>query len=220
MNSLKITFGLLSFFVLFSCKKEENNPDENNTNPPVETVTVSQKTVSGNAKYYDPISGIQLWMDGDCELTARLEPGGADILGTGTISANGDFNITYKSTLPTSAFTSFQNMLWGSGITYTPSNGSMIQTVRHFVKKSDGTTKELFIKEFSGNNWVSGWSPIVMTQSGNISGTDLMGFVWSTYNFSSGWNFQRSVYDTPSVGNQTNECYSDPALNAVWYVGI
>ena len=220
MNSLKITFGLLSFFILISCKKEENNPDENNSNPTAETVTVSQKTVSGNAKYYDPISGIQTWIDGDCELTARLESGGADILGTGTISANGDFNITYKSTLPATAFTSFQNMLWGSGITYTPTNGSMIQTVRHFVKKADGTTKELFIKEFNGANWVSGWSPVVMPQSGSISGTDLMGIVWSNYTFSAGWNFHRGVYDTPSIGTQTNECYADPALNAVWYVGV
>lgn len=217
MNFKLLITGLVLSLSFWSCSKEEEDNDNNNNNPST-TVTIPAKTVTGSAQAYSPIAGLSPWADGDCVLQARLF-GSSEVLGTGSISANGAVTITYKATLSSTPFQTFQSLFsLSSGISYSPANGSMIQTVNHYIIKSNGDEKEVMIADFSNNlPNVAKWTPVAMTQQGSINGIDLMGNTWSNYSFVQGWNFSRMVYDVPTVGKATYECYATPQSSAVWY---
>lgn len=217
MNFKLLITGLVLSLSFWSCSKEEDD-DNNNNNPPT-TITIPAKTVTGTAQTYSPMTtGLIPWTHGDCVLQARLS-GSSEVVGTGSISANGAVTITYKATLSSTPFQTFQSSFsLSSGITYSPANGSMMGSVKHYIIKSNGDEKEVAIHEFSNNMPnVAEWTPVAMTQQGSIDGIDLLGNTWSNCSFIKGWNFLRMVYDVPTVGKATYECYATPQSSAVWY---
>ncbi len=56
-----------------------------------------------------------------------------------------------------------------------------------------------------------------MLQAGSINGADLLGNTWRNYTFTTGWNFSGMVYDVPTVGKATYECYATTQSSVVWY---
>ena len=228
LRNILLTLSVVMISILItSCGDDATDPNDNNNNNNNNTLTFNEISISGKLQSFSLATmSLVPWSKGAGTIQARANNSKSIILGTGTLNADGTFNLTFSKTLSTTYFTPFANYksVWGNGVNYTPADGQATaqMSIGYVAITSNGTTNvETQVSCVVMNNLVpvQKWYPVVYTAAGTNTGTDLSGNVYDC-TFAKGWSFFGVYYDMPTKGKMKYVNSATIPANVVWQDGL